>query len=82
MATGGLQHSTSNPCADLRKGNLGWRNRGVAPELFPEHSVYPVPPTRFHMTEKRLSVCVCVCVCVCVEFYVHQQDKILNPINK
>lgn len=61
MATGGLQHSTSSPCADLRKGNLGWRNRGVAPELFPEHSAYPVPPTRFHMTVKSLSVCVCVC---------------------
>ncbi len=65
MATGGLQHSTSSPCADLRKGNLGWRNRGVAPELFPEHSVYPVPPTRFHMTEKSLSVCVCVCRVIC-----------------
>lgn len=43
--------------ADLRKGNLGLSNGGVAPELFTEPSTGPAPPTIFHM---RTSVCVCV----------------------
>lgn len=51
--------------ADLRKGNLGRWNGGVAPELFTEPSTGPAPPTIFHM---RTSVCVvpvvwCVCEC-------------------
>lgn len=41
--------------ADLRKGNLGRSNGGVAPELFTEPSTGPAPPTIFHM---RNSVCV------------------------
>lgn len=63
MATRGLQHSTSIPCTDLRKGYLGWRNRRVAPDLFTETCACPVPPT---------SVCsvytddVCTCECVLV----------------
>lgn len=57
MATEGLQHSTSSPRSDLRKGNLGWRIRGVVPELFPERSASSEPPTRIHMTAH---MCVCV----------------------
>lgn len=41
--------------ADLRKGNLGRSNGGVAPELFTEPSTGPAPHTIFHM---RTSVCV------------------------
>lgn len=59
MATEGLQHSTSSPRSDLRKGNLGWRIRWVVPELFPERSASPEPPTRIHMTTH---MCVSVCV--------------------
>lgn len=69
--------------ADLRKGNLGRSNGGVAPVLFTEPSTGPAPPTIFHM---RTSVCVvpvvwCVCVSVagwrgrflyaCVRVYVN-----------
>lgn len=50
--------------ADLRKGNLGRLNGGVAPKLFTEPSTGPAPPTIIHM---RSSVCVwCLYVCVCV----------------
>lgn len=49
--------------ADLRKGNLGRWNGGVAPELFTEPSTGPAPPTIFHM---RISVCVVTCgICEC-----------------
>lgn len=41
--------------ANLRKGNLGRSNGGVAPKLFTEPSTGPAPPTIFHM---RTSVCV------------------------
>lgn len=48
--------STALPAqaADLRKGNLGRSNGGVAPELFTERCAGPAPPTIFHM---RTSVC-------------------------
>lgn len=49
--------------ADLRKGNLGRSNGGVAPELFTEPSTGPAPPTIFHMRTQ----CVCgACGGVCV----------------
>lgn len=47
--------------ADLRKGNLGRSNGGVAPVLFTEPSTGPAPPTIFHM---RISVCVVLVVYV------------------
>lgn len=74
--------------ADLRKGNLGRSNGGVAPELFTEPSTGPAPPTIFHM---RTSVCgacgvvcvsvgnrggwrgKCACVCECKCFYEEMQ---------
>lgn len=40
---------------NLRKGNLGRSNGGVAPKLFTEPSTGPAPPTIYHM---RTSVCV------------------------
>lgn len=49
--------------ANLRKGNLGCSNGGVAPELFTEPSTGPAPPTIFHM---RTSVCVVPAVYVSV----------------
>ena len=66
MATGGLLHSTSSPDCDLRKGNLGRRNGGLAPELFTESSTGPAPPTIIHMRTSVCGVCVRGVCGVCV----------------
>lgn len=59
--------------ADLRKGNLGRPNGGVAPELFREPSTGPAPPTIFHMRTSVCGACGVPCVCVCE--YMHFKDE-------
>lgn len=58
--------STALPAqaADLRKGNLGRSNGGVAPELFTEPCAGPAPPIIFHMRTSACGACSAVCVWV------------------
>lgn len=58
--------STALPAraANLRKGNLGRSNAGVAPELFTEPSTGPAPPTIFHMRTRACGACSAVCAWV------------------
>lgn len=47
-----------SPCTDLRKRNLAWRNKRVAPNLFSETRACPVPPTSVHSVYTHDDACM------------------------